>query len=114
MESLTEKKISNRGVEIIVKDKEGQSIGSAIIRLEKRTAKIGYIGVKPNSRKKGIAKQLLKKCENWAEERGATSIIGTLIPTPGTEIIILKLLKKQGYTINKRGEAIKKLKKQNF
>lgn len=52
---------------------------------------------------------MLKKSEDWAKEKGAATITGTLIPTPGSEETVIKLLQGEGYTIDKKGEVRKKL-----
>jgi len=91
MESLIEKRLGRKGSEIIIKDEEENSMGSAIIRMKNNIAKIGYISIKKNLRNKGLAKQLLEKCEEWAKEHGATATEGTLIPIPGSEREIIKV-----------------------
>lgn len=106
METYKERYISKSGVEITIFN-DDNPIGSIILSKNNNFCHIGYLGVKPNFRGQGYSSKLLTVAETWAKNQGASEIKGTLIPTPGSERIIVSLVQKRNYQIDKNGNIIK-------
>jgi GNAT superfamily N-acetyltransferase len=81
--ALREKLLGRSGAEIIYDGGDGPK-GSAFVTIKGNSLKIGYLGVIPESRGKGIGQELLEGVEDWARKKGVDQITGKLIPTPGS------------------------------
>ena len=110
MSILKENLLGKEGVEIVAK-RQGQTAGSIVVTIKDGKAHIGYIGVKSEQRRKGIASELLEGAENWARSKGLTEMAGTLYPVPGSEISVRRLINRWGYEVNKNGNIRKALEK---
>ena len=97
------------GVTIWAKNKNGESVGYAVGKVEEASLSIETIFTYPGQRKrKGIGKAVLSGLLDWGKENGATSISGEFLPEPHSNPEhAKKLYEKFGFKIeegNLRGK----------
>jgi dTDP-4-amino-4,6-dideoxy-D-galactose acyltransferase len=75
---------------------DGEMEGMVTCKVDNDLAQVGLFAVKESSRGKGIGKDLLKKAESWAFEKGARIM---KIPTQKANTPATNLYEKMGYKI---------------
>ncbi len=75
---------------------DGEMEGMVTCKVDNDLAQVGLFAVKESSRGKGIGKDLLKKAESWAFEKGARIM---KIPTQKANTPARSLYEKMGYKI---------------
>lgn len=106
--SLSERLLGKTGVEIAA-NQNNETVGSVIVTKRNGEAYVGYLGVKPAQRGRGVGSQLLERAEDWSRREGLSIIGGKLIPVPGSEESLKKLIINRGYKVDKTGSVSKKL-----